>query len=94
MSEEIALATQAGADSETTLQLKLADLNLYHRRCALEEAYGAAFELEPFTLPLQWRANWYDYDTREYREEGPMALADLIPQVEEVMGVRHEGGPS
>lgn len=71
--------------SGVSIKVKLDDLSLYYRRVALERL-GVAFELQPGTFPLQWRALWGDpgHDHRE----GPMALADLIPHVEGAMGVR------
>ena len=66
-----------------SIKVKLDDLSLYYRRVALERL-GAVFVLEPGTFPLEWRALWGDPD----HEAGPMALADLIPHVEDAMGVR------
>jgi hypothetical protein len=86
MSEE---ATEA---TGVPIKIKLDDLSLYYRRVALERL-GAVFQLEPGTFPLEWRALWGDPD--HDHEEGPMALADLIPAVEGAMGVREIlSGPS
>jgi hypothetical protein len=74
--------------SGISIKVKLDDLSLYYRRIALERL-GVVFELEPGTFPLKWRASWPDHG------EGPMGLADLIPHVEGIMGVREIlSGPS
>ena len=46
-----------------SIKVKLDDLSLYYRRIALERL-GVAFELEPGTFPLQWRALWGDHRPR------------------------------
>lgn len=68
------------------IPVKLDDLSLYYRRCALEEARGVTFELEPGTFPLKWRASWHDRKAG-HGEAGPMVMADLIPAVEAALGI-------
>ena len=75
--------SQETTDTGVSIKVRLDDLSLYYRRVALERL-GAVFVLEPGTFPLQWRALWGNPG----HEEGPMILADLIPQVEDAMGIR------
>jgi hypothetical protein len=81
--------------SETTTgPLKHDDLGMLYRRQHLEDHHGIRFQQQPRAngdttprYPLRWTATWKAASGDRVTSE-PMPMPDLIPHVEQKLGVR------